>query len=939
MASNSLRGIKKSTNQNRIHNLGPLSCFFKPGRLLLSLLALFLLLFSFPSNSVAETYVSGNITTDTTWTLEGSPYIVTGNVQVYLNSTYTATLTLEPGVEVRFNTGAGLYIGYSNAYYGALSAQGTEAAPITFTSNAASPVPGDWNGIYFHDRTNDSSTILEHCVIEYGGHTNNANLYLNSASPTIRNNTIRYSSGSGIYLASSSPTIEGNIVAENSQDGIYSNDNSSAQISDNTFTDNGNAAINGHPNGVKNITDNFGSGNSKNYINIRGGNLTSSCTWSRQTEGSLPYVITGNVSVYLNSTYTATLTLEPGVEVRFNTGTGLYIGYSNAYYGALSAQGTEAAPITFTSNSASPVPGDWNGIYFHNRTNDSSTILEHCVIEYGGHTNNANLYLNSASPTIQYNTIRNSSHSGIYLYGTGSNSAVINCNNLKDNLYGVYTNSAQPQISNNNFLRNQNYGVYNAGSTSVDAVNNWWGDANGPGYNGDNVYGNVNYSPWLFAESDCISTPPTNSPPFEPKNPNPANGAVRVTSTDGTVTVSWVGGDPNPWDTVVYDVYFGDASDNLVLVAQDLDITSSLMSGLDVGTTYFWQVIARDDVGAETSGPVWSFTTDGPPADLVVTAVSWVPAADIEAGQEVTFTATIENNGTGPVVDAFQVDFKIDGTSIGTSSVSPVIDVDESVQVTRTWTAQTGDHSIEVVADSTGSVAESDEDNNTISANLPNIIDPTPPELTSTVPADGASVPQVNQIVMTLFDQYGTVDDAAVIGSVSVINGSSQTVSGSVTENNDQFTFTPDSSPLPDDTYHVSLRAADVAGNTQGYSFSFTVDGQPPGPPAITGGTITSGVIQVRPAENSSNNAVVTLTGTREDNTGVWVNNVSRVDIGTGDWSTDINLSQGDNALEIWVQDAAGNRSTSVWVDILVDSVAPAITLSLIHISEPTRPY
>ncbi|CAB1064147.1 hypothetical protein D1BOALGB6SA_8938, partial [Olavius sp. associated proteobacterium Delta 1] len=33
-------------------------------------------------------------------------------------------------------------------------AQGTETAPITFTSNAAIPAPGDWKGIYFRDQTN-----------------------------------------------------------------------------------------------------------------------------------------------------------------------------------------------------------------------------------------------------------------------------------------------------------------------------------------------------------------------------------------------------------------------------------------------------------------------------------------------------------------------------------------------------------------------------------------------------------------------------------------------------------------------------------------------------------------------------------------------------------------------------------------------------------------
>ena len=44
--------------------------------------------------SHADTNMSGNITTDTTWTLANSPYIVTGRVQVFEG----ATLTIEQGV-------------------------------------------------------------------------------------------------------------------------------------------------------------------------------------------------------------------------------------------------------------------------------------------------------------------------------------------------------------------------------------------------------------------------------------------------------------------------------------------------------------------------------------------------------------------------------------------------------------------------------------------------------------------------------------------------------------------------------------------------------------------------------------------------------------------------------------------------------------------------
>jgi len=126
-------------------------------------------------------------------------------------------------------------------------------------------------------------------------------------------------------------------------------------------------------------------------------------------------------------------------------------------------------------------------------------------VEYAGR----NIYLDDASPTIRRNIIRNASDSGIYVNGSGSNSAVIDCNNISDNKFGIYLNSAAPQIVNNNFVNNQT-GLHNNSSGAVTALNNWWNNAGGPGANSSNgVYGNVSYDPWLTGQSDCVSDPGT----------------------------------------------------------------------------------------------------------------------------------------------------------------------------------------------------------------------------------------------------------------------------------------------------------------------------------------------------------------------------------------------------------------------------------------------
>jgi RHS repeat-associated protein len=938
---------------------------------LLPTLAIFILLYCCPSGLHAETLVSGNITKNTTWTLAGSPYIITGNVSVrhsqFLNSP-TATLTIEPGVEVRFEPGTGMYIGYKgghpyyHSYFGALSARGTAAAPITFTSNVDFPAPGDWSGIYFRDQTNNSLTLLEHCVVEYGGHTHAANLYFYKANPSIIDCTIQHSSVHGIYVNAASPGIKNCFIGENSQCGLYLSGSSNPTIGgeaqgniissngtygiytsdavpfpviiENTLSNNGSYPI--RVGAMMNVKDNSCSGNGIQAIDIVPETISVDSFWRNN---GVPYIVSADITVHhsqFGSSDIATLTIDPGVEIRFEPGIGLYFGYKGGYYqhwyrGALSAQGTVSAPITFTSNAGTPASGDWKGIYFRDQTVDGHTLLEHCIVEYGGHTHNANITLNNAKPTIQYNTIRNSNHSGIYFSGTGANGAIVSCNNLKDNLYGVYTSgSAQPLVNRNNFLRNQQYGVYNTDSVSVDAKDNWWGDSDGPGFNGDDVYGNVNAEPWLVSESDCIHTPPTNSPPFKPKSPDPADGAVRVPvrvdEQPIAVSLNWSGGDPNPWDTVGYDVFLGTSHDGLSQTTANTASTAIDQTDLLEGTTYYWQIIARDDVGTETVGPVWSFTTQGSPPDLVVQQIEWDPMDNLAAGQEITFRATLENIGSGPVVDAFQVVFKIDGSVIGSKTVREIIPPGGAIQLVQTWTARTGDFNIEAIADSNGAVAESLEENNALLVGLPTIIDPTPPQLVSTVPTHEASLNELSRIEFSLFDSFGSVDDAAVIASIVLLDGSSLPVGFSVSENNDHFIIVPDSLPLDDDIYQVSLTAVDLAGNAQGYSFSFAIDKRAPAEVVITGGTVTSGAIQVRPDQNYANHPILTLTGSREDHTSVWINHQLTVNPGSNDWSVDVTLDQGIQALEIWVEDAAGNRSPSVWVDIQVDSIAPALS-------------
>ncbi len=75
----------------------------------------------------ADTFIAGgSITEDTTWTLAGSPYTVTGNLTVFDG----ATLTVEPGVTISIN--ATFNNAISIVVSGQITARGQVAAPITF---------------------------------------------------------------------------------------------------------------------------------------------------------------------------------------------------------------------------------------------------------------------------------------------------------------------------------------------------------------------------------------------------------------------------------------------------------------------------------------------------------------------------------------------------------------------------------------------------------------------------------------------------------------------------------------------------------------------------------------------------------------------------------------------------------------------------------------
>jgi len=179
-------------------------------------------IFTFANQVYADTEVSGNITSDTTWTLANSPYIATGMVYI-LNG---AKLTIDPGVTIKFNKSTGLVIN------GEIYAVGNTNNLITFTTNEPNPnksykVPQDWYWSGIHageyatgatfDNTNNylSGDVIKYSIIEYAGI---GVADVNGSSLFIDNNIIRYN-GWGINSYGRS-VISNNVIDGNANYGI-----------------------------------------------------------------------------------------------------------------------------------------------------------------------------------------------------------------------------------------------------------------------------------------------------------------------------------------------------------------------------------------------------------------------------------------------------------------------------------------------------------------------------------------------------------------------------------------------------------------------------------------------------------------------------------------------------------------------------------------------
>lgn len=321
------------------------------------------------------THAAQTLAQDETWTAATGPHLVTGDFTVGDG----VTLVIEPCVEVRLSADVAFRVD------GTLLAEGTAAQTIRF-------VPADAGARWAELQVaHPGSARLAYVTLEGAG----------SASTATDGTTLRVRGDSEVMPFAAPLAVDHVTVRDSAGHGAYLTENSgfAAGSTDLTITASGlEDAL--HPAPVRMSLNAMGSlpsgdyaGNGRDEIMIVGesprADLDVDVTLH---DRGVPYHVGGGGSNeqlrVSRADGLATLTIEPGVTIRFEPTSGgrFDIGRNDGSApatGVLVAVGTAERPIVFTSAASSPAPGDWPGLRFLD-TVSAANRIEHVRVEYAG---------------------------------------------------------------------------------------------------------------------------------------------------------------------------------------------------------------------------------------------------------------------------------------------------------------------------------------------------------------------------------------------------------------------------------------------------------------------------------------------------------------------------------------------------------------------------
>ncbi len=317
--------------------------------------------------------LSQNFVADVTLTEKCSPYTASREFGV---DGYT--LTIDPGVELRFKEGAMLAVAYNAR--ARLVVKGTPEKPVKFVSESRKE-PGAWKGIGIYERGTDS--VIENAIIENAGLDDAPALLSDASGLTLKNVKFVAVKGLSLKLTNDAPakSISGlDVTQAGSEDTVadLSFANATAFGTDNRYGPTSVLAVHG--------------------------NVGRDVTLTKQ---ALAWRLLGEANVDADTGKTATLTLEAGVTLQFSEEGGLWFGYSGAGSAALKVKGTAEQPVVFTrfGEDLKTTPAKGLGFYRAARAPE----IDYAVFEYLGRQDGAAVVFDDARGLgrITHSTFRN----------------------------------------------------------------------------------------------------------------------------------------------------------------------------------------------------------------------------------------------------------------------------------------------------------------------------------------------------------------------------------------------------------------------------------------------------------------------------------------------------------------------------------------------------
>lgn len=413
---------------------------------------------------ISYTEIIEDISADTTWIKENSPYVINSEISVLPG----VTLNISEGVVVKFGSGGSLSIN------GVINAQGTSVDKIYFTSLQDDEIGGD---------TNDDGDIT------YPGRGDWGYIFINSPSnESVFNNVIQKYSNDGLVIYYDSViTLDGfesdNIILMFGADGNLSSveatglelySASDVSIINSMFTNYDNSAISSYESSIIDIKDSEIISGGQYAVNILGSSVA----------------IFDNVSIELLN--------QNGVAVSvYGSGSGLEFdnGFVDSKYNCF-----EIFSGAFLDLNNSDLSCAHNGI---------SAYLDSYVNFSGGNVSAFNdgfeLY-NEASVNIEKVKINYALDAGIVAFNNFNSVISVTQSEISDNEYGFIVYDTNISVHNNSIHDNFSAGVMTYLDSDIDFTSNYWGDKTGPTHSsnasgiGDTVSDHILFVPFLITD-------------------------------------------------------------------------------------------------------------------------------------------------------------------------------------------------------------------------------------------------------------------------------------------------------------------------------------------------------------------------------------------------------------------------------------------------------